>query len=46
MSSLSESVAITRRGSPETLKVSDLGRQLLAERGLLMLFDDIWWNIK
>ncbi|MCI84834.1 hypothetical protein A2U01_0106112, partial [Trifolium medium] len=34
LSSLSESVAIPLRCSPETLKFSDFGCQLLAERGL------------
>ncbi|MCI74915.1 hypothetical protein A2U01_0096181, partial [Trifolium medium] len=32
--SLSERVATPRRCSPETLKLSDLGRQMLVERGL------------
>ncbi|MCI96500.1 hypothetical protein A2U01_0117800 [Trifolium medium] len=33
MWSLSEGVASARQGSPVTLKSSDFGRQLLAERG-------------
>ncbi|MCI60232.1 hypothetical protein A2U01_0081487, partial [Trifolium medium] len=34
--SLSELVASARQGSPMTLKFSDVGRQMFAERGLAM----------